>query len=1509
MTHEKTTLTSSGNLLFPQQQNKKWFQKFWQALLDSGASAHMFGHLRFFLKGSLKPCYKKIECADGKFLYAYWQGTVLLIRDPKLPKDHESNVLVCNNALLVEGISKHLVSVSVLTTDGYSIEFVDNNAIVRGKPDKKKRRNKIYVLEKAIESDKLYHFPFITCNDTVSTNNMISISSNISAAMAGIAQVDKNILHARYNHCHEHYIDILNPKVAKQELSFCYACALAGLKSKPYKQKTTYPKIEPSKPPPPPPPPKSEMALTTSDKITSAISIPTLGSIQAEVQPRMKVLASDKPFSKIAMDAKTSPIVSVRGFKYAFVIICMKTRFTYAILTKTKDLIAQEYTTWSKELFNRTGVYPAMIRLDLAGEHRSTVLMTLFKECGTKVTFSATDEHNENSFVERKIGVLWLQTKIVSTHAYLPFVFWCFAFAYVTCVSNHVPHRGLGGKRPVEVAGMTAVDNLLRILGCESVFYKPTGFDNELTGHLGIFLGFAEHIRGYWFLDLDTRKVEASRTAIFRENSLPFVKAATSMGLPVYLKNVKWPEKSKEGGPPITIQNYPSTSPTINNDEKIIPSTLFLPTDKHKITSPLTKPFTTVPPIDFEEHPPQYQETIIPKASKKRKQKFSASGVKQNDFQKNYPLIQNKHLKANNFHPVSSIRGTKPNTAKIPFPLTTREIQNKDNKSSTDLPKQGYQVDEIIGHRRQRFGKRNSEEEKGYDFKVKWSDKSTPTFEPRSNLNGCRTTLRRYTDLHNIDPGPMTPTKSLKSELEEVILPLHHQREIDNLIDHNRLHSINNPIENIFTSEPLSKPAPDLPNIQEEPNHSELANSAKTKRKSIPIFLNKEGEVLAYDGQQLHRKKQKTTNPNTGPDGKIDPPPNLTEHIFHTGPDPDLNEVLQFALNVMTEITNNDGSIEEPPKNEQEMLNGNRTEEFIGGEIKELEAIGLHGTAIVVIRPKDRTPITCRWVYDFKRNDKNEITIFKARLVVHGFKQLEGIDYNKTFSSTAHMRSFRMIVMLACAFDLEVTQYDISNAFLNGILNEEIYMEFPPGYPGIDPNTCLQLLKGLYGLKQASRIWSDCLMKELKKTGLVPCKTDPGILWHPKYRCFVCIHVDDIIVATSEPGLREKILKIMTDAFLVKDLGKLHKFVGIKVTKTANTITLDQAAYLERVLKKFKFWLNTQEGKNPNFPEKLSKLDLPFSNEEWNELKDFPYPNIVGSLMYAATASRPDLLPSVIALSRYMSFWGDKHIKAVKHTMKYVRSTYKDNIKFTRPSNFKGILDIIAFSDSDWAGCPDTRRSTVGFIIFMCGGPIAWKSKKKETLALSSCEAEYMGLSEVGRELIWITHFLTEIGVEFNRPRIYCDSDSAIDWAEEPIQHQRNKHVELTYYYIRDIVKAELIDLYRVSTHDNHSDPFSKNLITPTFLRHKPNIMGWTPVILSEINQPGSTNHKPEKRSKLMNNKELPPTDKHRNTTYILPDGAAPNEQTKEMETLATIKKIPNQFPEIKTTKKDETTC
>jgi hypothetical protein len=252
--------------------------------------------------------------------------------------------------------------------------------------------------------------------------------------------------------------------------------------------------------------------------------------------------------------------------------------------------------------------------------------------------------------------------------------------------------------------------------------------------------------------------------------------------------------------------------------------------------------------------------------------------------------------------------------------------------------------------------------------------------------------------------------------------------------------------------------------------------------------------------------------------------------------------------------------------------------------------------------------------------------------------------------------------------------------------------------------------------------------------------------------------------------------------------------------------------------------------KTPNTTNKLSKLDVPINPDA--DILEYPFPSVVGSLMYLVVATRPDLIQPVVQLARFMAGWGPTHIDAANKALKFMNNSKTNGIVYSRPPDFDGKLKILCFSDSDWAGCPDTRRSTVGYTIMICGGPVSWKSQLHKTLAHSSCEAEYVALSEIGREIVWLCNFFDEIGVAYHRPKIYCDSSSAIKWSDDPIQHQRTKHVEIDYYYIREIVAKQIVDIYKIDTEDNVADIFTKNVDTKTYNRLRPFLMGWRKINL-----------------------------------------------------------------------------
>ena len=556
------------------------------------------------------------------------------------------------------------------------------------------------------------------------------------------------------------------------------------------------------------------------------------------------------------------------------------------------------------------------------------------------------------------------------------------------------------------------------------------------------------------------------------------------------------------------------------------------------------------------------------------------------------------------------------------------------------------------------------------------------------------------------------------------------------------------------------------------------------------------------------------------------------EGVYHVPKDFSEDEIIGLCMDSIMECLDSDLLITKP-ENQNEARAHKFCDEFREAEHKELSELWDNGTFSIEICPKDRKPIPCRWVYDIKRNKDNEIERFKARLVVQGFRQIEGVDFQKTFSSVAQMRSFRMIVALAIRFGLRITQYDISNAFLNADIDTELYMKPPPGYPLEEDedghkNYVFKILKGLYGLKQASRLWKEELVKGFERAGLAVCKCESGVLYvkNSDSLCLVNVHVDDYNICTNDEKLRTRIEGIMSKLFSVKPLGELSLYLGIVIEWSTlpdgrRAAKLHQGPYLDRLLAKMDY-SKAKIAKTPSIPSvRLSKVDCPTLEEE---KPDWPYRSVTGSLMYAAMGTRLDVTYSTQNCSRYNQNPGKTHVNYQKNILRYIKGTVDRGIWYKEPKDvIDNKVNIIACVDTDWAGCPDTRRSTVGYVVYICGGPVSWKSKLMTTLALSSCEAEFMGLTEVAREVMWMTRFLTEIGIEFNTPKIFCDSQSAIYWAQDPVQHQRNKHVELKYYYIRDLYANQLIEIWKINGLYNPSDPLTKgsdyrmttNLIPP----------------------------------------------------------------------------------------------
>eukprot|EP00253_Pinus_taeda_P025555 PITA_25555 len=383
--------------------------------------------------------------------------------------------------------------------------------------------------------------------------------------------------------------------------------------------------------------------------------------------------------------------------------------------------------------------------------------------------------------------------------------------------------------------------------------------------------------------------------------------------------------------------------------------------------------------------------------------------------------------------------------------------------------------------------------------------------------------------------------------------------------------------------------------------------------------------------------------------------------------------------------------------------------------------------------PKNRVPIGCKWLYKSKFNADGSIDKHKARLVAKGYSQKEGIDYEDTFAPVAKLNTIRIMIALATKYNWKMHQLDVKSAFLNGELKEEVYLVQPEGFvkQGQERLVC-RLKKALYGLKQAPRSWYVKIDSFFYEKGNA-CK------------------------------LIEEIKNQLSHVFEIKDLGELHYCLGLEVWREPGKTLITQRKYTREILKRF----NMIECKATSTPlEQNVKL---CSDDGTKEVNGTMYRQLVGSLNYLTT-SRPNIAYSVSILSQFMAKPCESHWKAAKKVLRYLKGTLNFGIMYTDEFD----VELAGYSDSDWAGNPDDRKSTTGYMFNIGSGPISWSSKKQPTVSLSSTEAEYKALCSATCEAIWLRRILEDVGETQQAPisgsrrdPFECEGASASTNAEE----------------------------------------------------------------------------------------------------------------------------------------------
>ncbi|RVW41864.1 Retrovirus-related Pol polyprotein from transposon RE1 [Vitis vinifera] len=425
---------------------------------------------------------------------------------------------------------------------------------------------------------------------------------------------------------------------------------------------------------------------------------------------------------------------------------------------------------------------------------------------------------------------------------------------------------------------------------------------------------------------------------------------------------------------------------------------------------------------------------------------------------------------------------------------------------------------------------------------------------------------------------------------------------------------------------------------------------------------------------------------------------------------------------------------------------------------EEYDALLANETWKLCPRPVDHNVVGNKWVYKVKQTSTGEVDRFKARLVALGFAQEKGIDFTETFSPIIKSSTVRVLLTLSVQFDWEIRQLDVSNAFLHGILLENVYMEQPKGFVNSDfPDYVCKLNKSLYGLKQAPRAWFMRLSQTLLEFGFLSSPVDASLFVYHKghIHLFILIYVDDILVTGY--------------------------FLGIQASRDSSGLHLRQSKYIGDLLHRTKM-----------------------------------------------AGSKPASSPCTIGLKL------STHV-AAKRVLRYLKGTIDLGLWYT-----KGEQTLQAFCDSDWAGNPDDRRSTIGYGIFFGSCLISWTAKKQSVVARSSIEAEYRALAITIAELYWIRMLLKELHISLPTvPTIWCDNNGTLALASNPVFHARTKHIEVDFHFIREKVANRDISLQFIGSYDQPADIFTKGLSLARFCLLRDKLM----VVSLPVSLRGDDNH------------------------------------------------------------------
>ena len=1045
------------------------------------------------------------------------------------------------------------------------------------------------------------------------------------------------------------------------------------------------------------------------------------------------------------------------GFIYWVTFIDDSGRFRVVFPMKKKsDTFScfKRFKAWAE---NKTGHSVGTLREDKGGEYMGKEFGDFCIEHGIQRQHSVRARPQQNGVAERANRTMEQGIITMLHQAGLPLAFWGEALAAYVHVWNRTPTSAVPGKTPYENFYSTKPDvSMLRVWGC--VAYVHIQRDKREGGSLGshmekcIFIGYPPDYKGWKFYNPATKKSIISERAQFDERYFLGIKESTPTIIPDTLLELPPTPTNSGQDPSSTSLEHLSVDSTAQSEDMQNYGGA-----GHGSNPPYPPP---MPPASYIYPTP----SLSPPHSRPLPHWLSSLSPQP-------PSSPQQHSTTPS-PPRSPLPVTRPPTP-VPHPQTPllpiAQRRPARNPPPADWKESQYKV-------------KNSEQ---YRDKPKRSRTVTPSLSPQPPQSS---TLPLQPSTSTLSPPPWP--SNLPSHSPQISTP---------------------PVEISLSPPPGQSSLP-----QPEPSPSTPSSPALWQQRNPTPAISSDDEDDSPNSAQDSSEEEDDDEDQDEDEDEDEEDNDQDEDTSDPNDDtydPTIDETFySTAYANLSSITE--------PKTFKASQKCPESSQWKKACLEELEAHRRNGTWQIVQLPPGKKVVGSKWVLRVKRNSDGSVERFKARLVAKGYSQRPGFDFTETFAPTVRYSAVRTILALAALEDMEIHSLDISNAYLNGVLEEEVYMQLPEGFEDIGrPGDVLLLKKATYGLKQAGRVWSKTLSDTLSRMGFTQIKSDPSVyvFLRDTLRIIIPVFVDDMTIICKSKSAIQAFIKELSSHFKLRDLGPTSQLLGIKIDRDrpSKTISLSQKQYILDMLERYGM-SDCKPVSTPMSPgSKLSSSMAPSTPEDISFMKSVPYLSAVGSLMYLAITTRPDISYAVGVLARFNSNPGPTHWTAVKHVFRYLKGTLNLKLEYG-PTADRSQEMFQTYSDADHGGNSDNGKSTGGYLVKLGTGAVSWSSKLQSMVALSTTEAEYISAVEAAKEILWIRQFMGELGYPPSSSSILLmDNQSAISVSKNPEHHGRMKHLDLRWYWLRDVVESGIVKPVFVPTEDMAADILTKSLMRP----------------------------------------------------------------------------------------------